>query len=103
VTPISHGYNAAWDATCGLTQEGDAPGANPAATRRIVPGGLDLAVYDPQPPAPGAGTLIDVIPAGVSSCGTSITRDNVGAPRPADGDGDGTARCDVGASERPGA
>ena len=103
VTPISAGYNAAWDATCGLTDEGDVPGANPAVERRIVPGGLDLAVYEPRPPTPGAGNLIDVIPPGTSSCGSSVTRDVLGAPRPADGDGDGDARCDIGAVERPAA
>jgi hypothetical protein len=35
----------------------------------------------------------------VLGCGTTVTLDNLGDPRPVDDDGDGIARCGVGAIE----
>ncbi len=48
---------------------------------------------------PAAGS--SVIDAGAATCAMAIDHD--GAMRPADGDGDGTARCDIGAFELPAA
>lgn len=43
---------------------------------------------------------IDAIPAGTARCGL-VDDDLRGQPRPVDGDGDSTASCDIGSTERP--
>lgn len=82
--PVSLGYNAAVDSSCGLDAIGDQP--NSAI-------GDDLFL-----PFEGS-TAIDAIPQGTLGCGDPGTVDVVGASRPFDGDGDGTAACDIGAWE----
>lgn len=83
--PTSMGYNAAVGTTCGLTGPTDLQNA-PANT--ASPGSSD---------AP-SGPLVDAIPLGEALCGEVLT-DVDGNPRPTDGDGDGTAACDIGARE----
>jgi hypothetical protein len=46
--------------------------------------------------------LVDAIPVGSPGCGGDAPLDVFGAARPVDGDGDGTAACDIGPVERPG-
>lgn len=85
--PTSLGHNAVTDDACGLTGPGDQQG---------IPVPADF-----QPlPAPGS-PLIDAISAGTLGCGTTVTTDarGVAGLRPVDGDGDGTAACDIGAYE----
>jgi hypothetical protein len=45
------------------------------------------------------GPLVDAVPIGTLGCGEAGDVDALGRARPADGDGDGTAACDVGAFE----
>lgn len=82
--PSSLGYSADAGGTCSLSGLGDVSNA--------LQGGSTVG-----PPLTG----VDAIPAGVADCGTFITTDVSGAVRPADGDGDGTAACDIGALELP--
>lgn len=89
---ISTGYNLAGDGTCNLTQGNDLP----AADARLQPPALN---------APGAtathalGTdspAINRIHGGAAGCGTVISTDQRGAPRPAPAGG----MCDIGAFEK---
>lgn len=82
--PRSAGSNLTVDDSCMLDGPGDRIG-EPA------PSG---------PPGPGAPQL-DAVPVGVLGCGTQVDQDLPGVPRPTDGDGDGTAACDIGAWEAP--
>ena len=83
--PISDGFNIAPEASCGLTGTGD---------RQDV---LETS------PAPVAGSpAIDLVPVGALHCGAGWDDDLFRGDttvRPADGDVDGTAACDVGAVE----
>lgn len=93
--PTSLGFNSDSDGSCSLTGTGDQPSAPPDFT-------IDLTApitYDLNPGSP----LIDAIPPGTNGCGTAITDDMSQVERPTDGDGDGTAGCDIGARERPAA
>jgi hypothetical protein len=85
VAPVSDGYNLAPDTSCGLTATGDRQD-----------------VVEPSP-APSAGSArVDAVPAGVLFCGDGWDDDlfHGDTPvRPADGDGDSTPACDVGAVE----
>lgn len=89
---VSGGHNLAADASCGLTATGDLESV--AFTDSFVPalGGL------PEP----IGLAVDHVPAGVNGCGTEVTGDHLGRPRPVDG-GSGTASCDAGPLEKPAA
>jgi hypothetical protein len=83
--PVSQGYNAAMDGTCGLTHPTDVG---------VVDGEADDLLPEADSPR------IDAIPAGVFGCGTTLVEDQARRPRPADGNGDGTIGCDVGWQER---
>ncbi|HMJ77281.1 MAG TPA: hypothetical protein VK507_14985 [Iamia sp.] len=83
--PVSQGYNAAMDGTCGLTQ--------PTDIGVLGPEGDDLL---PPPDSPRA----DAVPPGELGCGTTVIEDQARRPRPADGNGDAVLACDVGWLER---
>lgn len=83
-TPTSEGYNAATDATCGLTATGDLPSQG------------SLADYDFYPD-PGS-VLHDAVPVGAAGCGTEVDHDILGNPRPVQGAAP-EPRCDIGAWE----
>jgi hypothetical protein len=80
--PESLGFNADVDGSCGLGAAGD-------LSDLVDP------YFHPQPGSP----LIDAIPEGQAGCGTDLVGDLGGGVRPTDGDGDGTAACDIGAWE----
>lgn len=85
--PVSMGYNAqVSEASCGLTDPTDQQRA--PRLRNDVP--------ELEYPT---GTLVDAIPLGEGPCG-DVPTDITGTLRPADGDADGTAACDIGALER---
>ena len=88
---ISIGYNLAGDGTCFLIQDNDLP-ASPA-------GLLPLAANAPGGPPTRAllagSRARNRIHPGGAGCGTAITTDQRGAPRPQPAGG----RCDVGAFE----
>jgi CSLREA domain-containing protein len=86
-TVTSLGSNLTTDATCGFTATTDLQ----VTTAKLGP---LSTIGTPSAFAPSAGSA--AIDSGSSSCGTS---DEFGRPAPADGDGDGTPRCDRGAIE----
>lgn len=92
---ISTGYNLDGDNSCLLPPYGqgnDLPGT--------AAGLLPLAVYAPGSTATHALSAVspaaDRIPIGAAGCGTAVTTDQRGAPRPEAAGG----RCDLGAYER---
>ena len=86
-------YNAK-NVDCGLTGDYTISGAHDLCQDPRLTGPLDGAEYGMQP-APGS-PAIDAGDAGVCP-----PVDILGAPRPADGNGDGSAVCDLGAYELP--
>ena len=84
-------YNAK-NVDCGLTGDYTISGAHDLCQDPRLTGPLDGAEYGMQP-APGS-PAIDAGDAGVCP-----PVDILGAPRPADGNGDGSAVCDLGAYE----
>jgi hypothetical protein len=92
-SPTSGGYNSDHDGSCGLDAVGDQPGAPPAFAVDLGP----VVTYELAASSP----LVDAIPVGVHGCGADVVDDLRLRPRPVDGDGDGVAGCDIGASERP--
>ena len=94
VGPVSSlGHNYAGSTDCGLVSVGDVPPTSfsPLGT---WPGTLVNTTI------PANAPTIDRIPIGTLGCGSTLTHDVLGAPRPVDGDGDGTSACDIGAIER---
>lgn len=91
--PLSLGYNSDSDGTCALAAPGDQPAAPPLFAINLT----QPVTYDLDATSP----LVDAIPPGVNGCGTTVTDDLSGSPRPTDGNGDGTPGCDIGARERP--
>jgi CSLREA domain-containing protein len=91
----SFGYNLDSDGTCNLTGPDDITNTNPLLGPLKDNGG------DTQTHALLTGSLaIDHIPNGVNCCGVvPLDKDQRGETRPADGDDDGTAACDIGAFE----
>jgi hypothetical protein len=89
----SSGYNYATDDSCGLTGTGDTQnGADPQLLALGDFGGPTQT----RPPAV-TSPLVDAIP--VAACDPTVTSDQRGLPRPADGNDDGTNGCDIGAVE----
>jgi hypothetical protein len=93
--PLSGGYNAAATNACQLTGEGDQNAVGiPFEPEEAFPlAAIPLA----------SSSVVDAIPHGVNGCGTTVTTDNYGNPRPVDGNGGGVVGCDIGAVERQGA
>jgi len=87
--PISLGYNLSDDATCSFTQTGDMENVDPLLAPLGDNGGfVPTHALWPGSPAIDAGSAVE--------CASSDAR---GVVRPYDGDGDGTATCDIGAFE----
>jgi large repetitive protein len=86
---VSGGGNIAGDATCGLTGTGDRSNTNPLLGALAANGG-PTRTHLPQTGSPA-------IDAGLA--GPCPATDQRGQARPQDGNGDGTAICDVGAVE----
>ncbi len=88
--PVSLGHNLEDGNSCNLTPAlGDLINTNPLLGPLQDNGGPTLT-QEPQAGSPA-------IDGGSADCGLSV--DQRGAPRPADGDGDGIAVCDIGAVE----
>ena len=91
VNLVSQGYNLESTNTCGLTATGDITNTNPYLQFLADNGGdtWTHALLRPSPALDGSDS--SVCPA----------TDQRGTTRPIDGDGDGTATCDIGAFESP--
>jgi CSLREA domain-containing protein len=85
----SSGYNLASDSSCGLNATGDQQNTNPQLGPLADNGGLTQTLL-PLPGSPAIDTGSNAICA---------ADDQRGQARPIDGDGDGQARCDIGAVE----
>ena len=92
----SGGYNIDADGSCGLAGTGDASGADPLLEALDDNGGRSrtLALGEDSP-------AIDAVAEGacLNADGAPLTTDQRGGTRPVDGNGDGTAACDIGAFE----
>jgi CSLREA domain-containing protein len=87
----SNGHNLAADDSCGLAGSADRNATNPRLDRLRDNGGFSLT-YALQPGSPAIDGGDD------ASCPTTDQRS---VPRPADGNSDGMAACDIGAYEAP--
>ena len=88
VVPTDGGYNLTDDDTCLLSASTSMTNTNPLLLPLADNGGATLT-HLPQAGSP----LLDVVPAGVSGCGTAVSIDQRGDPRPR-----GTG-CEMGAVE----
>lgn len=88
----SGGGNLATDGTCALTGTGDQPNASAPGLGALADNGGSTDTMMPQSKSP----LIDA--ALNANCPPADQR---GISRPLDGNGDGTATCDIGAVEAP--
>lgn len=86
----SLGHNIDSGSTCNLGATGDQPGVNPQLAALLPNQGGPTAVHVPNPGSP-------VIDAGDNGACPSL--DQRAFPRPADGNGDTTQQCDIGAVE----
>ncbi len=92
--PVSEGYNAASDDSCALDAPSDIESVEVAY--RNHPSFMNQYFI---PLLRVGSPLLDAIPEGVMGCGTTVTEDMHLDARPYDGDGDGTAECDIGTRE----
>ncbi len=90
---VDHRYTLASDGTCQLAA---GPG-NLASTDPLL-GPLQTR-YSLRPVRSPAAASPAIDAADPSSSGSCLAEDEDGLPRPIDGDGDGTALCDMGAIE----
>lgn len=87
--PVSHGSNRI-EVGCGsVPAAGDSTGASGSA----------WAINYPTLKVTLASPLVDAVPVGVAGC-SATGKDAYGNPRAVDGNGDGTAACDIGGVER---
>jgi hypothetical protein len=92
----SQGYSIEGGDSCGFDSQGDQSGTDPLLGALSANGGL-TRTHLPQADGP-AVDLGD--PSGCTRPdGGALDMDQRGAPRPADGNGDGTVACDVGSTE----
>src|SRR5258708_30515569 len=87
---FSHAYNLSSDSSCAtfFTQTGDLNHTKPQLGPLASNGGPTQTLL----PATGSAA-VDAIPTGTNGCGTIITTDQRGAPRPING------KCDIVAVE----
>ena len=100
----SVGHNLASDGSCGLTGTGDIPASDPLFGQALlnVTGEPYLFTLLSVSPALDAGSALYDATTDVGCPGpNSPADDEVGTPRPQDGNDDGVKRCDIGAYERP--
>lgn len=91
-----YGTNAGTDSSCGFVDLGDLVGS-PLPIDPLVR--IDTIFGSTWGHVPNGSTSpLDLLDS-LASCGPR--RDQTGAPRPTDSDGDGTAGCDIGAIEAP--
>jgi hypothetical protein len=86
-------FNWSSDASCGLSTPFDVEDGSDPMLGVLADNGGDTPTMLPLAGSP----LIDAIP--VEFCYPDVATDQRGRPRPADGTGDGTDACDVGAVE----
>ena len=86
---LSNGHNLDSDGTCNLTTEGDLPNTDP----RLGP------LQDNGGPTPTHALLFGSLAMDAGDDSDCPATDQRGFIRPMDGDGDGTATCDIGAFE----
>jgi hypothetical protein len=105
-TITSVGHNLAGDGTCSLNAGGDIPAADPLFEQALlnVAGEPYLFTLLPSSPALDAGsgsydTATDIGCPGPDP--NTPDTDEIGTPRPQDGNDDGVKQCDIGAYERP--
>ena len=93
---VSEGYNLVFDGTCGFSQSGDISGIDPMLEALADNGGITpTRALAADSPARDAGD-----PAGCKDeTGALLSYDQRGELRPVDGNGDGSAICDIGAVE----
>lgn len=87
-------HNLDSDGTCFPVGDGNLPNTDPLLTTLTTPGYYGVHGLLPGSPAIDAGD-----PAGCLAKGSLLTADQRGRSRTVDGDGDGTAVCDIGAFE----
>ncbi len=88
ITIVSQGYNLSNDGLCPFNQPTDMNAVPPILGPLANNGGSTLT-HLPLASSPA----IDAIPPGINGCGTTLTTDQRGAPRPING------KCDIGAVE----
>jgi hypothetical protein len=87
-------HNLDSDGSCFSASNGNLPNTDPLLTTLSTPGYYGAHGLLPGSPAIDAGD-----PAGCLAKGSPLATDQRGRPRTVDGDGDGTAVCDIGAFE----
>jgi hypothetical protein len=103
------GYNIDTQSSCGFSAPTSHSNTDPQISSSIANRGGATATFGlctgigtPYPECDAVSPALDAIPAGVNDCGIAaagLDLDQRGLPRPADGNGDTTAQCDIGAFE----
>lgn len=94
---VSNGNNIESGMSCGFTLPTDRQNVT---AEQLKLGPLADNGGPTKTMALNAGSVaIDHVPNGLYDCGSIVTTDQRGRPRPADGNGDGVVACDVGAYE----